>query len=183
MTAQLTTHLRLPAAAPLEALPREPQVFAAAGYYTWLNPKYIRLESPGEVPRILKLAKPLRSRSPLADGTWVYVRGTCKLKDYAPKFRVEELSTSPLPQAAEPDRACLTATRAVSKTQDVAVCLKKNCCKRGAEAIWAALEATPELNPVESGCLKACKHGPAIAIGQRVYSGTSALAELQSALK
>lgn len=182
MTAQLTAHLRTTASEPLapgkEFLSKELQTFEAAGYYTWLNPKYIRLEQPGELPRILKLAKSLRSRVPLADGTWVYVRGTYKLKDYAPKFKVEALSTSPLPafESAEP----LASNRAPKPAvQAVTVCLKKNCCKRGAAAIWKALEAAPDLNPVESGCLKACKQGPAIAIGKQVFSGPAALSQLQ----
>ncbi len=190
MTAPLTAPPTLPALSPAFVLShvssRSPQVFEAAGYYTWLNPKYIRLEQPGELPRILKVAKPLRSRSPLADGTWVYVRGTCKLKNYAPTFKVEELSTCPLPtlapsQPATPEYVSSLGTPQpnAAVVQDVAVCLKKNCCKRGAEALWTALAEAPSFNPVESGCLKACKQGPVIAIGKHVFSGTTALSDLQ----
>lgn len=73
----------------------------------------------------------------------------------------------------------VTLTKPQQATLTVQVCQKKNCCRRGGTALWAALKryqtslqgaasekvvgaASFKLEPV--GCLGGCKHGPNIRI-------------------
>ncbi|NJM97193.1 MAG: (2Fe-2S) ferredoxin domain-containing protein [Phormidesmis sp. RL_2_1] len=50
----------------------------------------------------------------------------------------------------------------------VQLCQKKNCCKRGGDALWQAFEAAAgqhkHLKITSVGCLGGCKHGPNIRL-------------------
>lgn len=117
---------------------------------------------------VLKVAKPLRSQEPLADGVWVEITGERKLKDLKLSFKMHTLARLANEAVGSLEYGHMPEPSTSSRMQ-IEVCRKRNCCKRGGDRLWAYLQSCPGVDAIATGCLKACKQGPAIAVNGHCY--------------
>jgi (2Fe-2S) ferredoxin len=122
-------------------------------------------------------------------GDWVLVKGTQSLKKQGMVYKAAEIS--PLVSAMESALSAseidsLSPTVVVpspncsSKPTQILVCQKSSCRKRGSQAVQRCLAQTlqdcgltEQAKIKETGCLKECGKGPAIAIGKKRYTKLS----------
>lgn len=139
----------------------------------------------GEGEQTVKLPKPLRAiaQQELTPGepVRIWVESSEEGKDDAKKpsklRAIQLIPLSPKARASVPSETQAAAKATKSKKSKskkstsqltVQLCQKKNCCKRGGDALWTAFEAAndPEKNfQLEAvGCLGGCKKGPNIRL-------------------
>ncbi|MDR9402662.1 MAG: (2Fe-2S) ferredoxin domain-containing protein [Halothece sp. Uz-M2-17] len=141
-----------------------------------LKPKYIRIgTASGE--QLLKLGKevrPLLINNPFPVGTWVTLSGkeTYKPKKGIRKRKIDQIEPQRLTTAKTPcSQPTVTQKPAKSKKENILVCQKSSCCKRGGKAVYqAAMEAVEKhqlrdrVNVKPTGCMGKCKKGPCLVM-------------------
>lgn len=150
--------------------------------------KWMRLQT-AEGERHIKLPKYIRYTvaHELQPGAMVRVWARSKDKGLkalqviplAPASEVAPLAgpaSTASPSAEAPVTPSAPIVPAQQTTRRIQVCRKKNCCKRGGEAVWSALERAiaddPQTRLEAVGCLKQCKKGPSVRLmpERRIYT-------------
>jgi (2Fe-2S) ferredoxin len=122
-------------------------------------------------------------------GDWVLAKGTQSIKKQGMVYKAAEIS--PLVFAMEsalsaadrglpPSPAEVPSQSCPSKPTQILVCQKSSCRKRGSQAVQRCLAQTlqdfglmGQAKIKETGCLKECGKGPAVAIGKKRYTKLS----------
>lgn len=143
-----------------------------------LKPKYMRLAT-AEGEQLLKISKqlrPLLSQNQLEMGSWikVSVKETYKPKKGKRSRKIETIDSHPALAASSPPPATLKGkgkTKEKPKKENILVCQKSSCCKRGGKAVYQAARETVEKHELcdrvqvkPTGCMGKCKKGPCLVM-------------------
>ncbi len=136
-----------------------------------LKPKYIRIATAGG-EQLLKLSKEVRPlivehRFPV--GSWLTISGK---ETYKPKKRTRKRKINSIkgqqPTTPQPER---TKKKGKEKKENILVCQKSSCCKRGGKAVYEAAMAAVEQHQLcdrvqvkATGCIGKCKKGPCLVM-------------------
>jgi (2Fe-2S) ferredoxin len=139
--------------------------------------KYLRLATAtGEVT--VKIPKEFRLSlyRTLSPGIWVQVSGEQKFDSEKREIKFKAYQIVPSVPGAEPGSAALTvdappsapvAATPNSNKETILVCQKSDCCKRGGNALFKALQTelgdrglADQVTLKPTGCMKLCKMGP-----------------------
>jgi (2Fe-2S) ferredoxin len=152
------------------------------------KPKYLRLAT-AEGEQLIKISKKLRPsliESPLQVGSWITASGkeTYKPKKRTRKRKIYQIQPhQPITAAPHPEVTASQATSEVTassqppapkkktKKDNILVCQKSSCCKRGGKAVYqAAMEAVEkhqlcdQVQVKATGCMGKCKKGPCMVL-------------------
>jgi len=141
-----------------------------------LKPKYIRIATAAgeQLLKLSKEARPLIAETQLLVGSWITVSGkeTYKPKKGKRKRKIDQIEPQQ-PSAATPPFPQLTVAKkeGKGKKDNILVCQKSSCCKRGGKAVYqAAMEAVEKhelcdrVKVKATGCMGKCKKGPCLVI-------------------
>jgi len=156
-----------------------------------LKPKYLRLAT-AEGEQLIKLSKevrPLVTHKQWPVGTWITVSGqeTYKPKKGKWKRKIHAIEPQELTTASStadfPSYTAPLPTKQENKNQDkknkkqknqkdnILVCQKSSCCKRGGKAVYQAAQEAVETHELSdrvqvkpTGCMGKCKKGPCVVM-------------------
>jgi len=142
-----------------------------------LKPKYVRIATAAgeQLLKLSKEARPLIAETQLPVGSWITISGkeTYKTKKGKRKRKIDQIepqqpsatTTLPSPQPT------VAKKEGKGKKDNILVCQKSSCCKRGGKAVYqAAMEAVEKhelsdrVNVKATGCMGKCKKGPCLVI-------------------
>ncbi len=145
-----------------------------------LKPKYMRLAT-AEGEQLLKISKelrPLLSQNQLEMGSWIKVSGkeTYKPKKGKRSRKIKtidshpDLASSPQPVTVK-EKGKSKEKPKKEKKENILVCQKSSCCKRGGKAVYQAAMETVEKHELRdrvqvkpTGCMGKCKKGPCLVM-------------------
>jgi len=142
------------------------------------KPKYIRIATAAgeQLLKLSKEARPFLSEADLPVGSWITLsgketykpkKGTRKRKIYQiePQQPRAKTASSPQPTVATPK------PKGKAKKENILVCQKSSCCKRGGKAVYQAAreavekhELSDRVNVKPTGCMGKCKKGPCLVM-------------------
>lgn len=141
------------------------------------KPKYVRIATAAgeQLLKLSKEARPLIAETQLPVGSWITISGkeTYKTKKGKRKRKIDQIepqqpsatTTLPSPQPT------VAKKEGKGKKDNILVCQKSSCCKRGGKAVYqAAMEAVEKhelsdrVNVKATGCMGKCKKGPCLVI-------------------
>lgn len=145
-----------------------------------LKPKYMRLAT-AEGEQLLKISKELRSlliQNPIEVGSWIKISGkeTYKPKKGRRSRKIQAIDSYPAlassPQPATVKEKGKTKDKPKKdKKENILVCQKSSCCKRGGKAVYQAAMETVEKHELRdrvqvkpTGCMGKCKKGPCLVM-------------------
>lgn len=139
-----------------------------------LKPKYLRLAT-AEGEQVIKVSKEVRSLllpNQLAVGSWITVSGkeTYKPKKGIRKRKINAIEPQlPLTPSPTGEKECKKKKQ--GKKENILVCQKSSCCKRGGKAVYKAALAAVEKHQLSdrvqvkpTGCMGKCKKGPCLVL-------------------
>jgi len=141
-----------------------------------LKPKYIRIAT-AQGEQLLKLSKEARSlitETQLPVGSWITLSGkeTYKPKKGTRKRKIDRIEPQQLSPTTPPSPEPAVAKKeGKAKKENILVCQKSSCCKRGGKAVYQAARETVEkhelsdrVNVKATGCMGKCKKGPCLVM-------------------
>lgn len=153
-----------------------------------LKPKYIRLAT-AEGEQVIKLSKELRPlliQNQLPLGSWITVSGqdTYKPKKGKWKRKIHAIDPSQLttascsppasessPSSPKQEKTNKKKEKKQNKKDNILVCQKSSCCKRGGKAVYQAAQEAVEKHDLSdrvqvkpTGCMGKCKKGPCVVM-------------------
>lgn len=155
------------------------------------KPKYLRLAT-AEGEQVIKLSKelrPLLSHKRFPVGSWITVSGqeTYKPKKGKLKRKIHAIEphhvttasstadvasySSPSPTKKENKDKDKKNKKQETKKENILVCQKSSCCKRGGKAVYQAAQEAVEKHELSdrvqvkaTGCMGKCKKGPCVVM-------------------
>lgn len=136
-----------------------------------LKPKYIRIATAGG-EQLLKLSKdvrPLIVDHPFPVGSWLKISGkeTYKPKKGTRKRKIDSIEGQQLTTPRCKD----AKKKGKDKKENILVCQKSSCCKRGGKAVYQAAMTAVEKHQLcdrvqvkATGCMGKCKKGPCLVM-------------------
>jgi hypothetical protein len=158
-----------------------------------LKPKYLRLAT-AEGEQLIKLSKevrPLVNQKQFPVGTWITVSGRDTYKPKKGKWKRKIHAIEPHQVTTTPSTADLASYTAPlpatkdnknkdkknkkkekeNKKENILVCQKSSCCKRGGKAVYQAAQEAVEKHELHdrvqvkpTGCMGKCKKGPCVVM-------------------
>ena len=145
------------------------------------KPKYMRLAT-AEGEQLLKISKalrPLLMQNHLEVGSWITVSGkeTYKPKKGKRKRKIKTIDSHPTlassPQSPLLEGKVKAKPKKEKKKENIFVCQKSSCCKRGGKAVYQAAKETVAKHELRdrvqvkpTGCMGKCKKGPCLVMQQ-----------------
>ncbi|AFZ43119.1 hypothetical protein PCC7418_0908 [Halothece sp. PCC 7418] len=141
-----------------------------------LKPKYIRIATASgeQLLKLSKAVRPLFIENQFPVGSWLMLSGkeTYKPKKGTRKRKIDHIESQAVTAAQTPcHQATVAKKSAKSKKENILVCQKSSCCKRGGKAVYqAAMEAVEKhqlrdrVNVKATGCMGKCKKGPCLVM-------------------
>lgn len=144
-----------------------------------LKPKYMRLAT-AEGEQLLKISKELRPlliENKIEVGSWITVSGkeTYKPKKGEHSRKVKAIDSYPrLASSSQPAKGkekSKDKPKKKEKKENILVCQKSSCCKRGGKAVYQTAMETVEKHELRdrvqvkpTGCMGKCKKGPCLVM-------------------
>lgn len=141
-----------------------------------LKPKYIRIATAGgeQLLKLSKEARPLIVDHQFPVGSWLRIVGkeTYKPKKGTRKRKIDSIEAQqPATCATASPQSGVAKKKGKEKKENILVCQKSSCCKRGGKAVYqAAMEAVEKhqlcdrVKVKATGCMGKCKKGPCLVM-------------------
>lgn len=141
------------------------------------KPKYLRIGTAGgeQLLKLSKAVRPLLVDNQLPVGSWLTLAGkeTYKPKKGTRKRKIEQIQApeTKSEKTAVPQSTVAKQPAKPKKKENILVCQKSSCCKRGGKAVYQAAMAAVEQHQLcdrvkvkPTGCMGKCKKGPCLVM-------------------